>query len=1173
MPQTQKSNQSKTVPPPDPQQIASTNETVNMFLGGRTRSWMTGGSVAVTNPTPGPVASSNSRKRIRKRKASDTDTVLLTRNQNDNAIQRNNILSDQSLKQQPGDEELTRASTVLPSPALTDAPSPNVSNQADCTNPATNFHVEGAAPWRPVSDSNMNQGDLIHVATSTSYPNHTAAISHQPESSSSRNTNATGAASLYTATSFALTDRVPHSAASPQVNTDARQQNISASREPSARTHTRPYVANEHQAKRVRVHEASGPEESRDHRICIQWFNAIERQVANAAQAGLLNETVEKPRYRILAEACQNGDFFYIAFHQALCAWSLNKGPIHVLFHGLVEQALLDAAFDTAQTILRKNEHMSTAHLQWFANFPTSIADFSRVFPNTAAARDISAFLIQLASTWRTLSQNVLVRGYPLLAYELSGVLCCRARGLQSMLFTMSRRSLGIADSPVAVSMNEIFEKDRDDEALYAARGETPENLQNARETVAKKQKELVMAFQKQQQQQQQVASNTTSSPAFGQSTSMAEQRSRPSIAAHSPHTTHAAASSPSLTHFDVSSTRPLIGGSRVASPASVNNSLPSPGNNGDQGPRRPNALHVQTDTTVVSPPSAVYPPPRIPQLPLPRSSSAGLHRIHSNHGSPVTAPSLTLPSNRQLRTPILPSNNSLLQRRATSFAYPSQALPSNSGTHMENQAMYPQPAGFQNAVSPVSTMHPPQHQVMSAQQTQQTHQINQTYQTQQTQQTQQRRASASQYNITTATSPNHAYPAQPMGLRIPPYRIPVTDYPGPPTRPIAQIPEAEYPSSPYGHGSLQVGLQHVGVRSPRRVPFNPGKSRYYQFVRQLVYQPVALEPRTGLRSLPFNVSEDHIQRLTRKIEGNGLPFCHYSEGSYRYRLRICMQPETKPDPSESDWVISATSWPNHIFFDINQKCLELRRKQHFSKDQPLELTDFLVQGENILRVSFPAVEQNLKPGYKCFMAIEIVETISHDAVHNVIQSLRHIPAEETRDKIQRRIRPPDSDDLIIEDDTLTISLADPFSATRCVVPVRGSRCKHLECFDLDTWLQTRPQKPTQKGGGSQQKGDEPSMADAWKCPICGLDARPVSLWVDEYLAGVRKSLLGNGDMRTKSIVVTADGKWSAVLEPDDSDDDSPAPQSRDTVNGDAGKHSRPSVATPTNVIEILDDD
>lgn len=112
MPQTQKLNQSKTVPPPDSQQIASTNETANTFLGGRTRSWMTGGSVAVTNPTPGPVASSNSRKRIRKRKASDTDTVLLTRNQNDNVIQRDNISPDQSLERQPGDEELTRYANI-----------------------------------------------------------------------------------------------------------------------------------------------------------------------------------------------------------------------------------------------------------------------------------------------------------------------------------------------------------------------------------------------------------------------------------------------------------------------------------------------------------------------------------------------------------------------------------------------------------------------------------------------------------------------------------------------------------------------------------------------------------------------------------------------------------------------------------------------------------------------------------------------------------------------------------------------------------------------------------------------------------------------------------------------------------------------------------------------------
>ncbi|KAM0557073.1 hypothetical protein ACHAPJ_005336 [Fusarium lateritium] len=280
------------------------------------------------------------------------------------------------------------------------------------------------------------------------------------------------------------------------------------------------------------------------------------------------------------------------------------------------------------------------------------------------------------------------------------------------------------------------------------------------------------------------------------------------------------------------------------------------------------------------------------------------------------------------------------------------------------------------------------------------------------------------------------------------------------------------------------------------------------------------------------------------------------------------MQSDKQEELTEPDWVISTTCWPSHIFFDLNRQCLELRRKQHFHKDQPLELTDFLSEGENVLRISFPPVEQNLKPGYKYVMAIEIVETVSHEAASDMIQAMRHHPIAKTKEKIQRRLSPSDSDDIIIEDKTLTISLADPFSASRVVVPVRGADCKHLECFDLETWLQTRPQKPPQKGGGPLQKGAEPSLVDGWKCPICGLDARPGSLWVDDYLVGVRQSLLSNGDLRTKAITVTADGKWSPVLEPDDSDDDSPAPQPNGVVNGNVRKQP-----TPTTVIEILDDD
>ncbi|KAL6363650.1 hypothetical protein LRP88_03072 [Fusarium phalaenopsidis] len=378
---------------------------------------------------------------------------------------------------------------------------------------------------------------------------------------------------------------------------------------------------------------------------------------------------------------------------------------------------------------------------------------------------------------------------------------------------------------------------------------------------------------------------------------------------------------------------------------------------------------------------------------------------------------------------------------------------------------------------------------------------------------------------------------------------------------------------SPYGRVSLQVGLHKVGLRSPRRVPAQPANTRYYQYIKQFALQPTLIAPQTGLRIFSFNVPKDHMQRLARKTQGEGLPYCYYSEGSCRYRLRTCARSAKETVIQEADWVLAAAQWPPYIFFDLNRTCMELRRKQHFHKDQPMELTDFLVEGENSLRLSFPQNPQNQRLSVKYFLAVEIVETISHDSAMKMIETGRRIPMEDTRRKIQGRLRGSDSDDVIVEDETLTVSLADPFSATRFNIPVRGAHCQHLECFDLETWLQTRPQKPAQQGGGASQVGDEPSLVDVWKCPICGQDARPSSLWVDDYLVGVRQALVANGDTRTKAITIDATGVWCAVEEPDDSDDDeSPGPRPPTVAKRDT-RRSESIMPARATVIEILDDD
>ncbi|KAJ4006881.1 hypothetical protein NW766_010289 [Fusarium irregulare] len=977
----------------------------------------------------------------------------------------------------------------------------------------------------------MNQGDSIHVATNTHQPNPVVASSTQVRHSIPQHARIAEVATLATVTNPATTGQARQTGDVPS-RVNSTQHNSSTG---SPIVHSRPSSTSEHRAKRPRVQDESRPE-------CQEWLNQVQSRKAESEQARELNE-VEGPRYDILSEACRNDEYFYIAFHQTLCAWSLNREPVHRLYRDSAEPAVIDVAFEIMQTILRKNEYMSKSHLQWFANFPHGMAAFSRVFPRTTLSGEISTFLVLMTTHWGMLLRNVQTRKYPLLVHELSHILRCRSRKLRSMLFTKSRRTIYSDEGPAAKAINKLFDQDEHNERVYETRGDAPEVVKSAREAMAKNYRQLVLS-------QQQVPANTIRSPVVGQTPYRAGQNAqvvRPPLAASvSSSATNPTSPPLSLPHFDALAARVPTGGFGAASPTSVNEAYQH-SSRGFQSARRQNQLHIQTANPEARPLSA----------PVNQSSfEQQLLRRPSGAGSPLASQNRALPSNGQIRTPVLPSNNVLSQGRASSFTLPPQGLAAAHEANASNPPVHVYSAGMPQVRSPAQMMYPHYAQAM------QSPQYPPVY------------AQPNPPGHTSALQ-SHNYAAQPTVPRTPTFQGPVASNQIRQRPPVQQIPLSDYPRGPYGNDSLQVGLHQVEVRSPRRVPSHLGKGRFYQFVRSLVYEPTALEPQTGLRTLSFTVPERHIQGLSKKIEGNGLPFCYYSEGSYRYRLRICSQPETQATPTESDWVVAATSWPGHIFIDLNMQHLELRRKQHFNKDQPVELTDHLHEGENVLKISFPAVDQNTIRGYKYFMAIEIVQTISHGAVLNLVQSLRHMSKDETEAKIQRRLQPSNSDDIIIEDETLTISLADPFSATRFSEPVRGSQCEHLECFDLETWLQTRPPKPPQNGGGPQQQGSEPSMVDVWKCPICSLDARPTSLWVDDYLAGVRQSLLSGGDMRTKSITVASDGKWAPVLDVDDSDDEStPVLQHRNVVNGNAGRQSRTSsMAAAATVIEILDDD
>ncbi|GAO19763.1 hypothetical protein UVI_02041640 [Ustilaginoidea virens] len=164
------------------------------------------------------------------------------------------------------------------------------------------------------------------------------------------------------------------------------------------------------------------------------------------------------------------------------------------------------------------------------------------------------------------------------------------------------------------------------------------------------------------------------------------------------------------------------------------------------------------------------------------------------------------------------------------------------------------------------------------------------------------------------------------------------------------------------------------------------------------------------------------------------------------------------------------------------------------------------------------------------FLAVEVIATTDHASVLDMVHKAPKISADETRREMKRRIQPQDCDDIIVQDESLSISLRDPFSSILFRTPVKGLYCRHIECFDLETWLQTRRGKPS-------QSRTEPSLADGWKCPVCDEDARPPNLRIDEFLSEVREALVKTGTDGARRIKAQLDGTWTVEEEVNENDE------------------------------------
>ncbi|KAH9876365.1 hypothetical protein J1614_003889 [Plenodomus biglobosus] len=339
--------------------------------------------------------------------------------------------------------------------------------------------------------------------------------------------------------------------------------------------------------------------------------------------------------------------------------------------------------------------------------------------------------------------------------------------------------------------------------------------------------------------------------------------------------------------------------------------------------------------------------------------------------------------------------------------------------------------------------------------------------------------------------------------------RIPLLPPPGW-TQPYQRVPNP-----------ARFGLHQAHLRSP--TPKAESPSPLFYFIQGFIQRPVRLSEATrAIETLSFTLTAAEISRMASQVT-NEIGYCTRSvtEASKTLRLR-CIKWTGSELPSEHDWAISATAWIPYSHFRFNDTGLEQRRKVHYGKDQPIDLTHLACEGINTLEVA--VMTSSTDTTYTNYLvAIEILGIQSLNSIKEQCLSSRRIPASSVLASIRQKlsvtsVNEEDDDDMAIVDSSLSISLLDPFSASCiCAIPVRATSCAHIECFDLETFLNTRP-----------RNGDI-SRADAWRCPICCADARPSQLIADGFLEDVQRELKHKGFGQDKDDYCK--GRWELETE------------------------------------------
>uniref|UniRef100_A0A8C1VBB0 Zinc finger, MIZ-type containing 1b n=1 Tax=Cyprinus carpio TaxID=7962 RepID=A0A8C1VBB0_CYPCA len=179
------------------------------------------------------------------------------------------------------------------------------------------------------------------------------------------------------------------------------------------------------------------------------------------------------------------------------------------------------------------------------------------------------------------------------------------------------------------------------------------------------------------------------------------------------------------------------------------------------------------------------------------------------------------------------------------------------------------------------------------------------------------------------------------------------------------------------------------------------------------------------------------------------------------------------------------TNWPASVQVSVNATPLTIERGDNKTSHKPLHLKHVCQPGRNTIQITVTAC---------CCSHLFVLQLVHRPSVRSVLQGLlrkRLLTAEHCVAKVKRSfssVAVSVGDDGV-EQTAIRISLKCPITFRRIQLPARGHDCKHVQCFDLESYLELNCERGT------------------WRCPVCNKAALLEGLEVDQYMWGVLNAL------------------------------------------------------------------